>query len=126
LNLRGEISLAFSVFDEENRGEDLGLNSNKIAIPPPETVIATGQPYSYYRFSAFPNDRRVNPDGSYRKGSYATTYNDLHSVPSGFSAVGRYALPNPASAQYVFPILTLDRPSLMGTTTPNHGQAGGG
>ncbi len=59
-------------------------------------------------------------------GTYATTYSDFHLVPSGFAAVGRYALPNPASARFLFQITTYDRPTFMGTATPNFGQAGGG
>jgi hypothetical protein len=35
-------------------------------------------------------------------------------------------MPNPASAPFVFSILTFDRPTLMGAATPNFGQAGGG
>jgi len=50
----------------------------------------------------------------------------MHFVPSRFAAVGRYALPNPASASYIFHIVTFDRPTLIGTATPNFGQAGGG
>lgn len=84
------------------------------------------EPRLYFRFSAFPNDKRVKPDGSWTPGTYATTYNDVRMVPSGYAAVGRYALPNPRSAMYVFPLLTDASPVRIGTVTPNFGQAGGG
>ncbi len=83
-------------------------------------------PRLFYRFSSSPVDPRVLPDGSWAPGTYGTTYNDLKMVPSGFAAVGRYALPNPHSARYVFPILTASSPIYVGTVTPNFGQAGGG
>ena len=59
-------------------------------------------------------------------GTYATTYNDIRMVPSGFAAVGRYALPNPLSSKYAYVILTDTVPQIVGTTVPNFGQAGGG
>ena len=39
------------------------------------------------------------------KGTYATTIEDLKVVPSGFAASGRYALPNPAAARYVYVVV---------------------
>ena len=126
LDMQDDFYISFSILDREYRDEALGLVFNEKSIEPPETVISPRRPHSYYRFSAFYRDKRIAPDGSFLPGTYATTYNDLHFVPSGFAAVGRYALPNPASAQYVFPIITYERPTLMGTATPNFGQAGGG
>lgn len=117
--------LAFSDFEAEFRTQPIDLNFNRNAIEPGPRVFAPDTPYSYYRFAAFYRDRRVDATG-FKPGTYATTYNDLHFVPSGFAAVGRYALPNPASAQYVFQIVTFDKPDLMATATPNYGQAGGG
>ncbi len=125
-DIKDEFLLAFSILDREYRDSSTGLTFNETTISPPETVISSKRPYSYYRFSPYYKDKRISPDGSFIPGTYATTYNDMHFVPSGFAAVGRYALPNPASAQFVFPILTYDRPTLMGTATPNFGQAGGG
>lgn len=82
---------------------------------------------SFYRYNAYCKDKRVDPKtGNYTKNTYATTFNDMHHVPSGYSAVGRYALPNANSAKYVFPILTYNKPTFMETATPNFGQAGGG
>jgi hypothetical protein len=126
LDMQDDFSLAFSFLDREYRDTSTGLAFSEAAISPPDSVISSKRPYSYYRFSAFYKDKRIADDGSFLPDTYATTYNDLHFVPSGFAAVGRYALPNPASAQYVFPILTFDRPTLMGTATPSFGQSGGG
>lgn len=126
LDLQDDFSIAFSLLDREFRDKSLGLSFSEISIPPPETVISSKRPYSYYRYSAYYRDKRIASDGSFLPGTYATTYNDMHFVPSGFAAVGRYAMPNPASAQFIFPIITYDRPTLMGTATPNFGQAGGG
>jgi hypothetical protein len=117
--------LAFSDFEAELRTRPINLNFNRNAIEPSPRIFAPNTPYSYYRFAAFYRDKRVDPTG-FKPGTYATTYNDLHFVPSGFAAVGRYALPNPASAQYVFQIVTFDHPDLMATATPNYGQAGCG
>jgi hypothetical protein len=117
--------LIFNDFDPEFRKLGGSLAFNRNAIQPGGGAFIPNRPQSYYRFSSYYRDKRVDSHG-YKPGTYATTFNDLHSVPSGFAAVGRYALPNPASAKYVFQIVTFDRPDLMGAATPNYGQAGGG
>ena len=38
---------------------------------------------TFWRYSAFRNDRRIRPDGSVRPGTYATTQNDSELVTSG-------------------------------------------
>jgi len=94
-----------------------------------QEVISTERlpdPRLFFRFSAAPVDPRVLTNGDWTPGTYGTTLNDLRMVPSGFAAVGRYALPNPRSARYVFPIVTDSSPVQIGTVTPNFGQAGGG
>ena len=121
-----DFTLAFSQLELQLNSIETGLNIPKIAAAPPESVISHKSAYSYYRFSAAPRDKRIMPNGDFAPGTYATTYADFHFVPSGFAAVGRYALPNPASACFVFQIVTWDRPTMMGTATPNFGQAGGG
>jgi hypothetical protein len=125
-DFEGAFGLAFSQLDPEYWDVGSGLRRPEMSAAPPENVISPKRPYSYYRFSAAPRDKRIMPDGSSVPGTYATTYADLHFVPSGYAAVGRYALPNPASARFVFQIITWDRPTKMGTATPNFGQAGGG
>lgn len=116
--------LAASALDPE-----VEWNTRLEGILQRQEVIASrsfAQPRMYFRLSAFRRDRRVMPDGGFVRGTYATTYNDLKMVPSGFAAVGRYALPSTLSARYVFPIVTGASPIYVGTTTPNFGQAGGG
>lgn len=82
----------------------------------------------FHRLSPYNPDRRVNPaNGNFLAGTYATTDSDFPFVPSGFAAVGRYALPSiqPASHHYQIeaPIHT---PVTFGTVAPAFGQAGGG
>jgi hypothetical protein len=125
LDAGGVFELAYNDFDADFRTTQTALAFNRNAIQPGSGLFLPNRPLSYYRFSAYYRDRRVERTG-FRPGTYATTYNDLHYVPSGFAAVGRYALPNPASAKYVFQIVTFAKPDLMGTATPNYSQAGGG
>ena len=127
LEIREDFLVVFSIFNRPQGNSRFGLTFAESAVAPSETVIPPGVPHSYYRYSPYYMDRRIHPQsGNFLPGTYATTYPDMHFVPSGFAAVGRYALPNPASARFVFPIVTVDRPALMGTATPNYGQAGGG
>lgn len=112
---------------------DLDLEVNGSNLAPPlmgqSLVVATRKSaklMAYFRFSANPNDPRVLRNGDFVKGTYATTYNDLRMVPSGFAAVGRYALPSPLSAKFMYIIVTASVPQLIGTAVPNFGQAGGG
>ena len=54
----------------------------------------------FHRFSAFSPDRRVDTvTGSFIPGTYAAPESEVPFVPTGFVAVGRFALPNnlPAS-----------------------------
>lgn len=82
---------------------------------------------TFVRFSAFRNDRRVRPDGSLLPGTYVTSGRDATVVPSGFAAVGRYALPNPIAAIHRFDIeMAGGVAGLVGTVLPAFGQAGGG
>ena len=121
------VNITYSQFDKRYYDNNLGIAQNETAVPPPSNIISIKKPYSYYRFSPFSRDKRVDPiTGNFLPGTYATTYNDIHHVPSGYAAVGRYALPNPASALFIFQLITYDRPSLIGSVTPNYGQAGGG
>ncbi len=87
---------------------------------------STNQSRIYIRYSAFPSCPRICPNGAFSTGTYATSYEDSKMVPSGFAAVGRYALPNPLPNRYMFAIATTSAPTYAGTVTPNFGQAGGG
>lgn len=119
LDMLDDFYLVFSLFDPKYRNTKTKLALSEATISSPDCVISSKRPYSYYRLSAFYKNKQVVNDGSYLTNRYATTYNDFHFAPSNFAAVGRYAIPNPASAQYVFPILIFDRSTLMGTATPN-------
>lgn len=82
----------------------------------------------FYRYSAFNPDRRVDPKtGNFLAGTYATPESEAPLVPTGFVAVGRFALPVnlPASHRYEIeaPIGT---GADFGTVAPAYGQAGGG
>jgi hypothetical protein len=82
----------------------------------------------FHRFSAFNPDRRVDPtSGSLLPGTYVAPESEIPFVPTGFTAVGRFALPNnlPASHHYVIEVpagTSVD----FGTVAPAFGQAGGG
>lgn len=79
------------------------------------------------RFSAFENDRRILPGGEVVPGTYATPLLELRHCDTGFGACGRYALPNPAPAIWLF-VISVDagKDYLCGTVAPAFGQAGGG
>jgi len=82
----------------------------------------------FHRFSAFNPDRRVNPTtGDFAPGTYATVDSEVPFVPSGFAAVGRFALPNnlPASHHYVIKA-PVGASVSFGTVAPAFSQAGGG
>ena len=81
----------------------------------------------FVRYCAFALDRRINKDGSVKSNTYVTTMNDASHVSSGLAAVGRYALPNPASATYRFVLLPPEGTRIRcGAVTPKFNQAGGG
>ena len=82
----------------------------------------------FFRFSAYNPDRRVDLiTGDFAAGTYATTDNDEPFVPSGFAAVGRYALPNNSPASYKYTIIAPAGEDVeYGTVAPAFGQSGGG
>ena len=100
LEIEGDVQLAYSDFMPEVRLEDVPFRSSEIvAMPDPSRYPGT-RPEVYFRFTAYIRDRRVDPvTGSYARGTYATTFTDLPFSPSGYAAVGRFALPNPAPAR---------------------------
>lgn len=82
----------------------------------------------FHRFSAFNPDRRVDPvTGSFLAGTYATPESEVPFVPTGFVAVGRFALPNNVPASYHYEIEAPAGAIVdFGTVAPAFGQAGGG
>jgi hypothetical protein len=95
------------------------------SAPPFPTVTKPGQ--IFFRLSAFKNDKRLTPSASLEPQTYTTTKNDIKEVPSGLAAVGRYALPSPLPAVYLFRIAPTPGTEIAyGTVRPNYGMAGGG
>ena len=95
--------------------------------PSPRIIRQTVDFEGFARLSAFPKDHRVTSRGGLVSGTYATTVDDLRLVPSGFAAAGRYALPNPAAARYVYLVVPGNGHDIDGgTVRPAHNQAGGG
>ena len=82
----------------------------------------------FRRFSAYENDVRRRPDGSWTPGTYATTEEDAKSVKTGKAAAARYALPpNPTPVSYVFTGRPhKDTEVQKGPVAPAYGQPGGG
>lgn len=82
----------------------------------------------FFRFSAFNPDRRVDPvTGNFLAGTYASPESEVPFVPTGFVAVGRFALPNSLPASYRYEIEAPTGTAVdFGTVAPAFGQAGGG
>jgi hypothetical protein len=82
----------------------------------------------FHRFSAFSPDLRVDPvTGNFLPGTYACPESELPFVPTGFAAVGRFALPNNLPASYHYEITAPKGTAVdFGTVAPAFGQAGGG
>ena len=81
----------------------------------------------FKRFSAYENDNRRRPDGSWTAGTYATTEEDAKNIKTGQDAVARYALPHSAPASYVYTSCPhKDTEVQKGTVAPAYDQPGGG
>jgi hypothetical protein len=82
----------------------------------------------FHRYSAFCPDRRVNSvTGDLLPGTYVAPESEMPLVPTGFAAVGRFALPNTQPASYRYEVVApLGTPVSFGTVAPAYGQAGGG
>jgi len=101
--------------------------SDNLQNPSLLPIKHTGDNEGFKRFSAYKYDKRVTPGGGLYPGTYATTVNDINVVPSGLSAVARYALPNPWPTKYVLTIVPpLDTEIRCGTVQPAFNQSGGG
>ncbi len=80
------------------------------------------------QLSTFNPDRRVDPiSGNFLPGTYAAPASEVPFVPTGFTAVGRFALPNILPASHHYEIEASPGTSVdFGTVAPAFGQAGGG
>lgn len=108
-----------------SHAEKATIDKAQPAKDAPEERTKAGEVFK--RFSAYPNDRRLRPDGSWRDGTYATTEADATHVKTGTQATARYALPNSAPACYVFTGKPQkDTVTQRGTVAPDFGQPGGG
>lgn len=81
-----------------------------------------------HRFTHTSADGRFDPSRKeLRAQSYFTSDHDQRLAPSGFAAVGRYALPSPLPAWYRHTYRLQSSVSVsLGTVRPLFGQAGGG
>lgn len=101
--------------------------SDKVGPAENAPIESTKIGEKFKRFSAFRDDHRINPDGSLKPGSYATTEEDAKNVRTGMDAVRRYALLNPAPAIYVFTIAPPEKTKIKkGIVQPQYNQPGGG
>lgn len=115
---------------------EFGLELPRVPFSPIPRLRQTTRKFDgFIRVSSSPNDHAIvtdphaNDTGKVKDNTYATTAKDFEEVPSGFSAVGRYALPNPRSARYVYTIVphrSDSKPVRGGTVRPANNQAGGG
>lgn len=97
--------------------------------PIPRLAQSTRNFDGFVRVSREPDDKRINDDGSVEPETYATSPLDFEHAPSGFSSVGRYALPYKSAAVYAYTIVpdrSVNEPVIGGTVQPSFGQAGGG
>ena len=107
------------------------LPPTSATVAPPSSLV-TSYPLPakrlFHRCSAYNPDKRVDPlTGNFLAGTYATTDSDFPLAPSGFAAVGRYALPNILPAWHHYQIqVSAHTPVTFGTVAPAFGQAGGG
>lgn len=100
----------------------------RIVAPSPLTKQVTLRSQRVFlRYSAFTNDRRVLQNGNFVPGTYAAPESERPLVPTGFAAVGRFALPNQSPASHIYEIQAAVKTRVgIGTVCPAFGQAGGG
>src|SRR4051812_28402454 len=103
------------------------IRSAKAAPAKEGTTEQTKEGEVFKRFSAYKNDNRVQADGSWSEGTYATTEEDAKNVKTGKDAVERYSLPNPEPACYKFTCKPKKSTDIQrGTVEPAFGHNGGG
>ncbi|MGB0911826.1 MAG: hypothetical protein ACPGYT_15815 [Nitrospirales bacterium] len=86
------------------------------------------RPRKFHRYSPFNPDKRINPSsGDFLPGTYGCPDSEVPFVPTGFAAVGRFALPGGLSASNHYEIEAVAGTDVwFGTVAPAYGQAGGG
>ncbi|QEW22733.1 hypothetical protein LA6_004967 [Marinibacterium anthonyi] len=106
--------------------------------PAPTTTVHGHLPFNgttraetvMYRAEPFPTSRYIDPQTGYVSGHgglYGFPPSEVPFVPTGFSAVGRYALPNVAPSNYRWQLrIPAGTPFRAGASVPLYGQAGGG
>jgi hypothetical protein len=82
----------------------------------------------FYRFEPWPKSYRIDPSKrEISPGTYACPASEQPFVPTGFAAVGRYALPNIAPACFRWEIQPNAKTKFAcGASVPLYGQSGGG
>jgi|SRR6267154_48217 len=135
-NLKSAPALA----DPPWRRDILGLNLFLPPIIPPPTPASPGiyghLPFSgateandvFYRCEPWPTSKRVNQSkNEIVAATYACPASELPFLPTGFAAVGRYALPNLLPACFRWELQpTAGSAVHCGASVPLYGQAGGG
>lgn len=88
----------------------------------------TGASDIFYRCEPWPTSRRISQaNQEVAAGTYACPQSELPFFPTGFAAVGRYALPNLAPACFRWELQPLAGTVVdCGASVPLYGQAGGG
>jgi hypothetical protein len=126
--------------DPPPRGSVLGLiivHPSTLSAPPPRPLSIYGHlPFSgvtepndmFYRCEPWPTSRRINQTKQeVASGTYACPESELPFFPTGFAAVGRYALPNLLPASFRWELQPTTRSAVhCGASVPLYGQAGGG
>lgn len=127
-------------FPQEHRAgidlSNLQTTRSNVSLPPGYVATSGAVPLlgtltlasnaKFYRFIMVPSDHRYS-GGTIARDTYLTRELDCKMVNTGFGAVGRYALPIPVPASYVFEYLLPAGTVLnVGTVAPNFGQSGGG
>lgn len=82
----------------------------------------------FYRYEPWPSSRRIDQvNKRIAAGTYGCPASEVAYAPTGFAAVGRFALPNLAPACFRWELQPKHRTTIhCGASVPLYGQAGGG
>jgi hypothetical protein len=108
-------------------------------VPPPPAFTApphghlpftlrTSPEDVFYRWEPYPRSRRINQaSNTVLPGTYGAPYSETQFIPTGFSAVSRFALPSLFPARWRWEIQpTAGTVIRCGASVPMYGQSGGG